>query len=339
MKNLEACISKWFAEHKVTSLAIRIGRGDEILWEHFQSNERELTDQTLFDMASVTKMAATTSLTLIALDRGMLHLDTPVSQFWPVPEDKKNLKIFHLLTHTLGFGHQKLFEPDVEYGLVQELILSYPCLSEPGTEVRYSCPGFILLGRIVETVFGMRLDAAFEQYVAKPLGMVSSTFHPDPAQTINSNRTPESRGLVNDYNSRFLGGVCGNAGLFSNMADMTRFVQMMIAHGAPLMSREIFDLAAQNYTAGMAESRGLGFVYVDGRYFQTGGLFPEGSIGHCGHTGQSVFVDPQSGFYVIILSDATIQTVHRYGPESKHYQRVVEMRNEIHNAIRMDLCK
>ena len=125
MKNLEACISKWFAEHKVTSLAIRIGRGDEILWEHFQSNERELTDQTLFDMASVTKMAATTSLTLIALDRGMLHLDTPVSQFWPVPEDKKNLKIFHLLTHTLGFGHQKLFEPDVEYGLVQVFHLCF----------------------------------------------------------------------------------------------------------------------------------------------------------------------------------------------------------------------
>ena len=337
MKNLQACINEWFADQKVTSLALRIGRKDQILHEYYQSNERTLTDQTLFDMASVTKITVTAALALIALDRGLLTLDTPVSRFWPVPEDKKTLTVFHLLTHTLGYGHQKLFEPDVEYGTVQELILSYPCLSEPGTEVRYSCPGFILLGRIVETVFGMRLDAAFEQYVARPLGMVSSTFHPDPAATVNSNRTPESRGLVNDYNSRFLGGICGNAGLFSNMADLTRYVQMMLAHGAPLMSRETFDLAARNHTSGMAESRGLGFVYVDERYFQTGGLFPEGSIGHCGHTGQSVFADLQSGFYVIILSDATIQTVHRYGPASEHYQHVVKMRNEIHSAILKDL--
>lgn len=338
MKNLQACINEWFADQKVTNLAVRIGRRDEILHDHFQSTERELTEKTLFDMASVTKVVATTTLALIALDRGLIKLDTPVSQFWPVPEDKKTLTVFHLLTHTLGYGHQKLFEPDVEYSMIQELILSYPCLSAPGTETRYSCPGFILLGRIVETVLGIPLDAAFEQYVARPLGMISSTFHPDPAQTVNSNRTPESRGLVNDYNSRFLGGVCGNAGLFSNMADITRYVKMMLAEGSPLISRDTFRLATQNHTKGMSESRGLGYVYVDDRYVQTGKLFAEGSVGHCGHTGQSVFVNLQSGLYVIVLSDATIQTVHRYGIDPKHYQHVIKMRKEIHSAIHKDLA-
>ena len=338
MQQVKACINEWFDNGKVTSLAMRIGRGSDILWESYRSNERTLTDTTLFDMASVTKIAATTALTLIALDRGLLKLDTRISDFWPVPEDKKDLTVFHLLTHTAGLGHHALFAPDREYGLIQELILSFPCNTPVGTQVKYSCPGFILLGRVVETVFGMRLDKAFEQYVAAPLGMVHSTFRPDPANTVNSNMTEESRGLVNDYNSRFLGGICGNAGLFSCMADMTRYAQMMLNHGAPIISRETFDLASQNHTPGMDESRGLGYVYVDERYSQTGGLFPTGSIGHCGHCGQSVFVDPQSGLYVIILSDATIQVVRKYGYESHHYDKVIAMRGQIHAAVKADLA-
>lgn len=337
MNHTIKCIHKWFEQKKVTSLAVRIGFGNEIWWEYYKSSEQTLTTQTLFDMASVTKITVTTPLILIALDRGLIALDTKVSDFWPVPTDKKDLSVWHLLTHTLGYGHQKLFEPDLEYSMVQELILSYPCESAPGTETRYSCPGFILLGRIAEELYHERLDKAFSHYVAEPLGMNFSTFRPDPANTVNSNRTPESRGLVNDYNSRFLGGICGNAGLFSNMEDMTRYVHMLLNHGAPLISRKTFNIATQNHTPQMSESRGLGFVYVDERYPQTGGLFPTGSIGHCGHTGQSVFVHPNSGKYVIVLSDATIQAVHQYGPRSQYYDFVMKMRNEIHSAIRQDL--
>ena len=114
-------------------------------------------------------------------------------------------------------------------------------------------------------------------------------------------------------------------------------MKMLLEDGAPLFSKETLDLAAGNYTEGMSESRGLGFLYVDGRYTQTGGLFPVGSIGHCGHTGQSVFLDRTCGLYVIILSDATVSTVRKYGKEK--YTEVKRMREALHAAIRADLCK
>jgi CubicO group peptidase (beta-lactamase class C family) len=90
-----------------------------------------------------------------------------------------------------------------------------------------------------------------------------------------------------------------------------------------------------NYTVDKDSSRGLGFLYVDKRYEQTGGLFQDGAIGHCGHTGQSVFVDYRSGLYVIVLSDATISTTKKYGAE--HYGEVMQRRHDLHFAIKQDL--
>lgn len=136
-------------------------------------------------------------------------------------------------------------------------------------------------------------------------------------------------------NCRHLGGVAGNAGLFSDITDVTKYVKMLLDYGAPIIKRETFCEAIKNYTKEMSASRGLGFLYVDERYNQTGKLFPVGSIGHCGHTGQSVFVDIKSGLYVIILSDATISTVKKYGYED--YSTVMKMREDIHNAIKADI--
>ena len=148
-------------------------------------------------------------------------------------------------------------------------------------------------------------------------------------------RIPNAVGLVNDYNCRHLGGVAGNAGLFSNLSDMAIYAKLLLANGTPLFSKALFTEVTKNHTEGMTESRGLGFVYVDGRYTQTGSLFPEGSFGHCGHTGQSVFVHPGSGLYAIILSDATVSTAKKYGHE--RYAEVIAMRRDLHNAIKMDI--
>ena len=125
------------------------------------------------------------------------------------------------------------------------------------------------------------------------------------------------------------------SGCFSNIIDTTKYVRLLQSKGAPLFNENLFYLAARDHTPNMSQSRGLGFLYVDGRYSQTGGLFKEGAIGHCGHTGQSVFVDYRTGFYVIILSDATISTVKKYG--KAHYNEVIDMRAQLHNAIRQDL--
>ena len=314
----------------VSHMAVRVGRKNEVLYDAFRGG---VDEKTLFDMASVTKIMATTTLALIAMDRGLLSLEDPVNKFFPTT---KRLTIKNLLTHTVGIGHKALNLSSYTYENIAERILDIPQDIPIGTDVRYSCPGFILLGKILEEIFGKPLNVCFDEMVAKPLGLENTSFLPKSRENVvNSNLEEENRGIVNDYNCRFLGGVAGNAGLFSNLADVNNYVQFLLNKGNLLIKEDTFLMAAQNHTMGMSESRGLGFLYVDDRYKQTGGLFAEGAIGHCGHTGQSVFVDYRTGLYVIILSDATIATVRKYGKE--RYDAVIDMREKLHMAIKRDL--
>ena len=330
MYNLNRMIDEAVESGTVTHIAVRVGMGDRILYDAFRGDVHE---KTLFDMASVTKIMVTTTLALIALDRGLLSLEDPVNRFYPT---SKPLTVRHLLTHTMGIGYKNLRQDGNTYANIAEKILEIPSDIEIGSDVRYSCPGYILLGKLLEKIFGMPLNEAFEQLVAKPLGLFDSSFLPQRRQdAVNANTDEAMRGIVNDNNCRFLGGVAGNAGLFSNLADVTKYVGFLQSRGAPLLRAETFSGAIQNQTAGMSQSRGLGFLYVDQRYTQTGKLFASGSIGHGGHTGQSIFADLQSGLYVIILSDATVSTVRKYGEE--HYDEVTRLRECLHSAIKSDL--
>ena len=325
-KTIDEYVESGITEH----IAVRVGQGNHVIYDTYRGGVDETT---LFDMASVTKIMVTTSLALIALDRGLLKLEDKVDQFYST---SKPFTIKNLLTHTIGIGHKSLNKEGSNYANIAEKILDIPSDIPIGTDVQYSCPGFILLGKILEKIFGMQLDQCFNELVAKPLGFENTSFLPSYRQNIvNANLNMEKRGIVNDYNCQFLGGIAGNAGLFSNLSDVTKYVEFIQNRGKPLIKEKTFLLAAQNHTAEMSESRGLGYLYVDGRYQQTGGLFEDGAIGHCGHTGQSVFVDYRSGLYVIILSDATISTVKKYGTE--HYNEVMDMRARLHSAIKCDL--
>ncbi|MBO4733524.1 MAG: beta-lactamase family protein [Clostridia bacterium] len=336
MTNLQKCLSQYIANDILENISIRVGIKGDVLYEKYWSKDTNINQNTLFDMASVTKIIATTTLALIALDRGMISLEDKVNKYMVGPADKDAMTIKHLLTHTMGIGYKLLTEDGVNYDNVASYILNIPSDIPIGQDVRYSCPGFILLGKLLEQVYGERLDVVFEEEVSKPLGMASTMFLPDKNHDfVNSNVEEEEKGLVNDYNCRHLGGVAGNAGVFSNITDMTIFAKFLLSYGQPLISEQMFKQAIRNYTPKMNESRGLGYLYVDEGYSQTGELFPKGSIGHCGHTGQSVFVDFESGLYVIILSDATIATVKKYGQE--HYGEVMQLREDIHNAILKDL--
>lgn len=327
---LNQIIDEYVENGIVAHLAVRVGKGNDIIYDTYRGG----VDQTTrFDMASVTKIMATTPLALIALDRGLLKLSDSVSRFY---KTEKPLTVKHLLTHAVGIGHKALNIDGNTYANIAEKILSIPSDIPIGKDVLYSCPGFILLGKILESIFDLPLDQCFDQLVAHPLGLQNTSFLPkDPYHTVNSNLEEARRGTVNDYNCHFLGGVAGNAGLFSTISDVTKYVHFLQNRGAPLIGEQTFLQAAQNHTEGMKESRGLGFLYVDERYKQTGTLFSPGAIGHCGHTGQSVFVDCQTGLYAIILSDATISTVKKYGNE--HYAEVMEMRRRLHTAIHRDL--
>ena len=327
---LEKTIDEYVESGILEHIAIRVGRGDNVICDTFRGG---IDETTLFDMASVTKIMVTTVLALIALDRGLLQLNDAIDKYYST---SKALTIKNLLTHTIGIGHKALNKDGNTYENIAEKILDIPLDIPIGADVRYSCPGFILLGKILEKIFGMQLDHCFNELVAKPLGFENTSFLPlNRENIVNSNLDRTKRGIVNDYNCQFLGGIAGNAGLFSNLSDVTKYVHFLQRRGKPLVKEETFLLAAQNHTLGMSESRGLGFLYVDERYGQTGGLFPDGSIGHCGHTGQSVFVDYRSGLYVIILSDATVSTVRKYGKE--RYDEVMDMRSRLHAAIKQDM--
>ena len=336
MKHLNRQINQLFDDQIVHHLALRIGRNEEILHEVYRGDHGSVDEHTRFDMASVSKILATTSIALIALATEKIHLEDRVTNFFPGPVDKQEMTIRHLLTHTMGVGHMPLNFPGNTYENIPAYILDLPSQEKIGTKVLYSCPGFILLGRILEKVYGKRIDILFQEMVARPLGMTETCFCPEHTENmVNSNRDADFLGVVNDYNCRFLGCVAGNAGVFSNIADMTRYIHMLQAGGVPLFSRETLALASQNYTASMGDGRGLGFLYVDEHYAQTGDLFPVGSIGHCGHTGQSFFLHREIGLYVILLTDATVSTVKKYGKEN--YEEVKRMRADLHHAIKLDL--
>lgn len=338
MKNLEICLNKLIDDNLIENAAVLVGKGGKILYETYRSANRKIDQKTLFDMASVTKVAATAAIALIAIDKRIISLNDNVPEILGVKcrRDYANLTVLNLLTHTMGIGHKPLDADAVTYDNVSEYILNLPCDIPVGSDVLYSCPGYILLGKVLEAVYKKRLDILFDEMVCRPLGMKSTCFCPkEKVNIVNSNLQECDIGVVNDYNCRHLGCIAGNAGVFSNIEDMTIFAQMLIKKGAPLISEKTFELAARNYTQGMNEARGLGFLYVDKNYAQTGDLFAEGSIGHCGHTGQSFFADYVRGLYVIILSDATISTVKKYGCEN--YDKVIDMRADIHNAIYKDL--
>ncbi len=333
MQHLEQCIDQYLSNGYLRHLALRVGRGETVIYETFRG--AGVDRDTLFDMASVTKILATTSLALIALDQRLISLHQPVSHFFPCPEDKEAMNVYHLLTHTMGFGHKSLNTMNVTKDNVADTILKIPCDVPIGEAVLYSCPGFILLGKILEQVWDAPLDQLFKDLVCAPLGMNATGFCPTERQNIvNANGEESLRGTVNDYNCRHLGGVAGNAGVFSNLTDMTAYAKALL-QGFPLVSSETFALATQNHTPTLEADRALGYLYVTPRYEQTGGLFPTGSFGHCGHTGQSVFVNRESGLYVIVLSDATKSTYETFG--HSHYETVKQFRADLHAAIRQDL--
>ena len=338
MTHTEACFFRYRDAGLIRNAAIRAGKGDDILLDAYFSPDGTVNEKTLFDLASVTKITATTPLALMAIEEGRLSLDDPVCKFFPCPENKRGMRVRHLLTHTMGIGHRPLNKDGVTYDNVTDYILHIPSDLPFGQDVLYSCPGFILLGKILEQIYGKRIDALFAERVAGPLGMTDTSYLPDRSRAfVNSNIEEENVGVVNDYNCRFLGGVSGNAGLFSNVRDLTVYARVLANSGAPLLRPETFREAARNHTPGKSAARGLGFLYVTPNYRQTGGLLPPGSVGHCGHTGQSLFADPESGLYAVILTDGTVCSQRKYGCE--HYDEVQQMRADLHRAVKEDLAE
>lgn len=305
-----------------------------------------MEEDTRFDMASLTKLLSTTMITLRLLEQGCLSLNTPISDYWDCPDDKASITLKHLLTHTSGLHPSYHLEEGCSPADAVSSILHSPLVDKVGERVHYSCMGFILLGRTLERIAGKSLDVLFEQLVARPLGLVSTGYLPvSPSIDRGDNfAATEYRpelgrhlcGVVHDENARFLGGVSGNAGLFSTADDLSRFGRMLANRGewegSPFLSPAVFDMATANYTPfDPCEYRGIGFSLTDRRLYRSGtilsagDLFTDGSYGHTGFTGTSLWVDRSSGLYVVLLTNRVHPT--------RENTRLMPFRRRLHNAI------
>ena len=274
---------------------------------------------TLFDMASASKIMATTMVALRFIADGRMELADALSVYFDgmVPEDKAEITLLQLMTHTAGFPAHFFLEKFVAPGAdVTDLLLRTPLACQPGRQVIYSCMGFILLGKVLERIGGRPLDELARDMVFAPLGMTHTGYHPldrpiDGANTAFTERDHQTgqwlAGRVHDENARFQNGVSGNAGVFSDIDDCVRFARMLAGHGVldgvELIPRRIFDEAIRNYTPGMEENRGLGFNLANGHLSYAGQFFDQRAFGHTGFTGPHILVSPDTGLYVVLLNN------------------------------------
>lgn len=346
LTNTEQLLAEKVADKSIESYALIVGYGDNE-WI-FTSKDVDL--DTYFDAASLGKIFPTTTLALKALDEGRLSLDDTLDKFFAnVPNDKKNITVKHLLTHTSGMLRKEFPENVAERGResIAEFILNAPLASEIGTRYAYCCTGMVLLGFIVEKAFGMTLDEAFQKLLCESLGLTRSRYNvpSDEPNAVNCNHNLAVTDIRwDDHNVRMMNGIpAGPGGNYCTAGDLQKFVKAVIRRDGRLYSKEMFDLAEKNQTENLQvmdkgrgiENHALGYTYVNENCAQARDLFPNGSIGHDGWTGQSFYLNRDMNLYVILLTNATRCTVKKYGKAD--YNEVCAMRAEFHRAIKNDL--
>lgn len=323
--------------------------GDYAVLVNINGKEKLITSHnvnkdTYFDVASMTKVLATSTLTLKAISLKKLNLEDTLDMFFEFDlGDKAKINIKNLLTHTSGIIRYKGIDNEIAKKGKEEVakfILSYPLKFKPGTNEKYSCNGMILLGFILEKVLDMPLDKAFEKYIKEPLSLTRSKFNIswNEENSVNSYRWKEvTKYRVDDEQANALGGVAGNAGAFFTICDIQKFISAILRKDEALYSKELFDIAEKNYTPNFESGRGLGYLVVNGNYSQTGNLFPPDSFGHCGHSGTSFFINRKLNLYAVILTNTTRYLNMRSGFKGYNYGIVTKMREDIHNEILKDL--
>jgi CubicO group peptidase (beta-lactamase class C family) len=326
------------------------------VWEPSEAREAARPD-TLFDLASLTKVVATATLCWVFVERGRLRLGEPVAHL--VPEFlegaegearrwREEVQVRHLLLHNAGLpAHRDLRR--VPGGREERLraVAATPLEARPGERVVYSDLGFILLGWILERVGGAALDTLCREALFAPLGMEDTLWNPPPGRRgraaatewVEGAEAPDDRpgplrGVVHDENARALGGLAGHAGLFSTAHDLAVFLDALRAGGVggPEPGRRILSAAAvramtRPVVVGERDARTLGWQAAGRAGAPYGDLWSERSFGHTGFTGTSVWVDPEHDLWVVLLTNA----VHMGRRAAQ--AALPRLRTTFHNAV------
>ncbi len=305
---------------EIPGVVVLVGRGDETLYFRAVGSRRlvpepvPMTRETIFDIASLTKPFATTLAVMTLVERGDIRLDQPLGRYLKEfrRKDLEGITIRRLLTHTAGLvaiptsGSVNGGFPKATAALAR-LPLDFP----PGQGFQYSDTGFLLLGEVVRRVSGLPLDRYLDKHVFKPLGLKDTLFNP-PASLRDRIAPTEFHngrlmiGEVHDPRSRAVGGVAGHAGLFSTAADLARLCRMLLAEGTLDGQRIMQPTTVRLMWTRSAEgngSRALGWD-ISSTFSRTASIFfPPEAVGHLGFTGTSVWLDPTTRSYLIVLTN------------------------------------
>lgn len=294
---------------------------------------------TLFDLASLTKVMATLPSVLRLLEQGAFRLDDPLSLFFPDFNDagREEIRIRHLLTHTAGFppGSPLLREPAASREERIARIATVELEEKPGNRVIYSDLGFILLGELVAKVSGQPLDQFVREQIHQPLGLTHAGYLPTGEAACTAAATEyrdylgrHQCGEVHDENATALGGIAGHAGLFATAAEVAAYGQLWLDGGAGVLSSATVAAATRDQTPGVTGSdhRGFGWIVTqpDSAWMSCGDLFSPGSFGHTGFTGTSLWMDPHRQLVVALLTNR----VH-FG----RLDHIIRLRPRFHNAV------
>ncbi len=273
-----------------------------------------MAPDTIFDCASLTKVLATAPAIMILVEKGKVRLNDRIQTYLPDFRDATRITVAQLLTHHSGLRPVLSLEPPWSgYATGVELALQQAPAHPPGTKFVYSDINYILLAEIVRRVSGSPLDEFARQRIFEPLAMHDTAFR--PAEHLRGRIAPTEkladgtvlRGVVHDPTTRMMGGVSGQAGLFSTAADVARFARMMLNGGSLEGRRVLSPLSIVRMTTpqdpGSAAKRGLGWD-IDTPYSSPrGDLFTTASYGHTGFTGPSLWIDPLSRTFVALMAN------------------------------------
>ena len=334
---LDSVVENSIQSHEIPGAVLLVGHDGQVIYRKaFGSRSLEptrtsMTVDTVFDLASLTKVVATTMAVMQLVEHGKIRINDPVVKYIPEfgQNEKADITVRDLLTHYSGLAPDlDLAHPwtgrDVGYSMA---FASTPT-SPPGTRFVYSDINFIVLAALVERVSGLALDSYCAQDIFAPLGMSHTRFRPPANWQIAPTEYDEHgqmlRGVVHDPTVRRMGGISGQAGLFSTADDLAKFAQALLDGRSILSPLAIEKMTTPQQPPAATALRGFGWDIDSPFSSNRGELLPVGSYGHTGFTGTSLWIDPTTRTYIILLTNA----VHPRGKGS-----AISLRAKVATAV------
>lgn len=336
---VDSLIQAAIDNHDIPGAVLLVGHHGQVVYRKaygmrsLEPNRMPMTVSTIFDMASLTKVVATTTAAMQLFEQGKIRLNDPVVKYIPEfgQNGKNDITIRDLMTHYSGLPPSlDLKTPWSGRETGYSMAFGITPMAPPESRFVYSDVDYIVLGAVIERVSGVSLDSYCAQNIFAPLGMTKTSFRPQAAwlpeiaPTEYDEQGQMLRGVVHDPTVRRMGGVAGQAGLFSTAEDLGRFSQALLGGSSVLTSSAIQKMTTPQQPANASTLRGLGWDIDSPMSHNRGELLPVGSFGHTGFTGTSLWIDATSNTYIILLTNA----VHPRGQGS-----TISLRAKVTTAI------